>query len=241
VTGPLRQIFDAESLLRERLESNAPFEALERAAVLIGVPPEDPLARRIPRGQWIAHPAGYFIRYLPDSYSSTLVQMVVPHSAVDAVGARGVLVFDVTEELAVPANTSSQRLALTARMADGESAPCTQIQQGMPATIARGGASPEALGRVSARCPTVDQPYYTDSGESEVPSRTPANGKPNSEQEFPSPNGKTIRVYGPDGRAIKDTDYGHDHGAGDPHIHDWDWSKERPRQPGRPPKEGEIR
>ena len=32
---------------------------------------------------------------------------------------------------------------------------------------------------------------------------------------------------------MKDIDRGHDHGAGDPHAHDWDWSKARPRQPGR--------
>lgn len=34
-----------------------------------------------------------------------------------------------------------------------------------------------------------------------------------------------IREYGPHGRAKKDYDFGHDHGGGDPHAHDWDWSK----------------
>jgi hypothetical protein len=31
-------------------------------------------------------------------------------------------------------------------------------------------------------------------------------------------------------------DFGEDqnHGAGDPHAHDWDWTKTPPRQPGRP-------
>jgi RHS repeat-associated protein len=46
-----------------------------------------------------------------------------------------------------------------------------------------------------------------------------------------------IRDYGPDGRAKKDFDFGHDHGQGDPHVHDYDWSKypaEDPRGPGRP-------
>ncbi len=61
-------------------------------------------------------------------------------------------------------------------------------------------------------------------------------GKPNSKETFPKPNGgKTIREYGKDGKAIRDIDYGHNHGAGDPHIHDWDWSGPKPiRGHGRP-------
>jgi len=45
-------------------------------------------------------------------------------------------------------------------------------------------------------------------------------------------NGKIVqrRFYGADGRAAKNIDYGHDHaGIGDPHAHDWDWSKISPR------------
>jgi len=45
---------------------------------------------------------------------------------------------------------------------------------------------------------------------------------------------KKKREYGPDGRALRDTDYNH---PGDkhkfPHVHDWDWSKIPLRQPGR--------
>jgi len=42
-----------------------------------------------------------------------------------------------------------------------------------------------------------------------------------------------IRVYGRDGKAQTNYDFGHDHGYGDPHAHDWDWTQERPRGPGR--------
>lgn len=66
--------------------------------------------------------------------------------------------------------------------------------------------------------------------------RTPANGTPNSRQRLPD---GTEREYGPDGRATRDIDHGYDHGAGDPHVHDWDWGRIPPRQPGRPPKPGE--
>jgi len=34
-------------------------------------------------------------------------------------------------------------------------------------------------------------------------------------------DGKQVRRYGPDGYPQTDVDTGHDHGAGDPHAHDW--------------------
>lgn len=63
----------------------------------------------------------------------------------------------------------------------------------------------------------------------------PATGQePDSTRVKDDGNGNgQIRDYGPDGRAVKDFDFGHDHGAGDPHAHDWDWNKTPPRQPGR--------
>ncbi|MDX1931767.1 MAG: RHS repeat-associated core domain-containing protein [Capsulimonadales bacterium] len=40
-----------------------------------------------------------------------------------------------------------------------------------------------------------------------------------------------IRTYGPDGYPIKDIDFGHDHGFGDPHAHDWSRPIIDPSQP----------
>jgi RHS repeat-associated protein len=72
--------------------------------------------------------------------------------------------------------------------------------------------------------------------EKKRPARTPAKNKPNSKKEFPDgKGGKTVREYGPDGRAKRDIDYGHNHGKGDPHQHGWDWSDpNNPRGPGIP-------
>ncbi|MBX3485906.1 RHS repeat-associated core domain-containing protein [Phenylobacterium sp.] len=69
----------------------------------------------------------------------------------------------------------------------------------------------------------------------------PVRGPPNTEGSRDDGNGRgQIRVYGPDGRAVKDFDFGHDHtDVGDPHAHDWDWSKERPRGEPRPLKTDE--
>lgn len=68
----------------------------------------------------------------------------------------------------------------------------------------------------------------------------PGKAKPNSTDVKDKGGGEgQIRDYGPDGRAKVDYDFGHDHGAGDPHAHDWNWSKKPPRQPGRSLKPGE--
>jgi hypothetical protein len=54
-----------------------------------------------------------------------------------------------------------------------------------------------------------------------------------------------IREYDANGQPVKDIDYGHDHtGAGNPHVHDWEFhSPQQPnpvRMPPRPPNPGEI-
>lgn len=60
----------------------------------------------------------------------------------------------------------------------------------------------------------------------------PYRGKPGSTDVLDRGNGQgQIRDYGPDGLPVKDFDFGHDHGFGDPHTHDW---LEGIRQPGRP-------
>lgn len=70
----------------------------------------------------------------------------------------------------------------------------------------------------------------------------PAQGAPGTTVEKKDANGNVIqkRTYGQDGNAEKNIDFGHDHtGVGDPHCHDWDWSKSPPRQAPRGLKPGE--
>jgi RHS repeat-associated protein len=73
--------------------------------------------------------------------------------------------------------------------------------------------------------------------------RTPRTGPPNSTGWFPNPNNPgevTVRVYGPNGEAVTDYDYGQPHGGTDPHAHDWGRDKngkpvrgdKRPIKPG---------
>jgi RHS repeat-associated protein len=65
------------------------------------------------------------------------------------------------------------------------------------------------------------------------PSRgLPYSGEPNGTGVLDRGNGSgQIRDYGPDGVPTRDFDFGHDHGFGDPHVHDWENGI---RGPGRP-------
>jgi RHS repeat-associated protein len=57
----------------------------------------------------------------------------------------------------------------------------------------------------------------------------PIIGPPGSSGVIDHGNGTgQIRDYGPDGRAFRDYDFGHDHGYGDPHGHEWDWTGPKP-------------
>ena len=66
----------------------------------------------------------------------------------------------------------------------------------------------------------------------------PWNGTPNSTDRCRREDGspKQKRRYGPEGTPLQDIDYDHDHGAGTPHVHDWNGRK---RLPGRIPNEND--
>jgi RHS repeat-associated protein len=78
------------------------------------------------------------------------------------------------------------------------------------------------------------EPEVEEGKSCKIPSKSlPYRGEPNSTEALDRGNGSgQIRDYGPDGLPEKDFDFGHDHGFGDPHAHDW---VEGVRQnPGRP-------
>lgn len=69
----------AEAKMRELFASGeATYEEMEEAAVLPEEPEEAP--GRIPPGRWSLHPDGYFIRYWPQSYFETIIQVQVPEA-----------------------------------------------------------------------------------------------------------------------------------------------------------------
>ena len=108
----LRQVLEAQAKLRNALANPASsFGDLERIAVLTGDVPLGPGSREVPTGRWSNHPDGYMIRFYPSGYSTTKVQIWVPQGS-KAAGKE----FDPSVEVAVPGNTSRQRLLQSARM-----------------------------------------------------------------------------------------------------------------------------
>ncbi len=107
----LRQVAAAEAELRQLLTTpGTSFEALERAAVLAGMAPIGAGSRTVPAGRWSLHPDGYDVRYLPQSYTNTVVELWVPDGTA-AVGRE----YDAALHIAVPGNTGRQRLVQSGR------------------------------------------------------------------------------------------------------------------------------
>jgi hypothetical protein len=108
----VRQVLEAESKMRSIMSGPSyAYADLERVAVLAGQAPRGSGSVDTPSGRWSAHPDGYFIRYIPSSYSQTLVQIWV------IAGGAGVgKIYDPGTHIAVPGNTSRQRLAQSGRV-----------------------------------------------------------------------------------------------------------------------------
>jgi hypothetical protein len=110
---PLRQIAQAEQQLRQMLTSTtASFAEMERVAVLTGNAPLGPGSQEVPAGRWSMHPDGYYVRYIPSGYSTTRVEIWAPQGS-PAVGKE----YDPAAHIAVPGNTSRQRLIQSGRAA----------------------------------------------------------------------------------------------------------------------------
>src|SRR5262245_46237259 len=112
VPEPLRQIAQAEAQLRQMLTTpGATFAEMERVAVLSGNAPLGEGSSQVPSGRWSLHPDGYYVRYIPSGYSSTRVEIWVPQGS-PAVGNE----YDPATHIAVPGNTSRQRLIQSGRL-----------------------------------------------------------------------------------------------------------------------------
>jgi hypothetical protein len=115
VPAPLRAVAQAEAQMRQMLTTpGASYSDLERVAVLGGSAPLGPGSQEVPSGRWSFHPDGYYIRYIPSSYTTTRVEIYVPQGSA-AVGKE----YDPATHIAVPGNTSRQRLIQSGRPQQG--------------------------------------------------------------------------------------------------------------------------
>lgn len=107
----VRQVLQAEADLRRMLTSpGTSFAELERVAVLTGAAGIGEGSIGVPSGRWSLHPDGYYVRYLPQSYTNTVVEIWVPQGS-PAVGKE----YDPATHIAVPGNTNRQRLIQSGR------------------------------------------------------------------------------------------------------------------------------
>lgn len=110
--APLRAIAQIESQMRGMLTTpGVGYAELERVAVLTGAAPLGPGSQDVPAGRWSQHPDGYFVRYRPNGYTNTKVEVWVPEGSAGAGK-----VFDPGTQIAAPGNTARQRLAQSGRL-----------------------------------------------------------------------------------------------------------------------------
>jgi hypothetical protein len=67
------------------------------------------------RGTWVLMPSGFYLRYLPEGYAKTKLQLIVPEAAMEGVDPKKPLTFDPTQYLAVHTGTPAQRLGISLR------------------------------------------------------------------------------------------------------------------------------
>lgn len=99
----IRRLFDL---------SISSYEAFERLAV-VNTPSQ--ISRTdIKQDQWYRQQEGYYVRYLPNNYKQTKIQVYVPDSIVETAKHEpdNYIVFDPTSWVVVPANSNAQRLGI---------------------------------------------------------------------------------------------------------------------------------
>ena len=110
--GPVRVALEAESRMRGLLTTpGSSYAEIERVAVLGGIAPRGPGSIDVPATRWSLHPDGFWVRYKPNGYTNTWVEIWVPP------GSKGIgKTYDPGSSIAVPVNTARQRLAQSGRV-----------------------------------------------------------------------------------------------------------------------------
>lgn len=101
---PIQMALEAENKIRNFFNSSSSnYADLERLAMLGGLNPE---TSEISYGTWGLHPKGYWVSYQPRGYKEMSVKIFVPETLATAS-------FNPSDDVAVPANTGSQRLMVS--------------------------------------------------------------------------------------------------------------------------------
>jgi hypothetical protein len=121
VPASVQTVMEAENNIRRLVETGVDnYEEFEKYAMLAGMADVD--RSDIKKGMWTFNPNGYYVRYFPQGYSKTRVQVYVPDE-------KGKIIYNAIGTIACPANTGAQRLAQTnmpiVKSEDAFTDPCT--------------------------------------------------------------------------------------------------------------------
>ena len=100
----VQKVLDAENNIRSFFStSGGSYSEIEEIAILAGINPEK---SSIEYGTWGLHPDGFWISYHPSGYTQMKIRIYVPESLTE-------IKYIPSEDVAVPANTGSQRLMVS--------------------------------------------------------------------------------------------------------------------------------
>lgn len=125
VSPQLQKIFDADNKIRAMISQNFAYKEMETIAVLAGIAPEEDKIREVSKGRWSYHPDGFFVRFFPNGYAQTRVDVYVPFEGEvlfvnfgkvkglnsNKGGITNEVIYHPSKSVAAPANRSSQRIA----------------------------------------------------------------------------------------------------------------------------------
>jgi hypothetical protein len=107
----IQQVMQAENNLRSAMTKPATsYGDLEAIAVLTGQSTPGKDSREVPRGRWSRLPEGYWVRYMPNGYTNTVIEVRVDPGS-KCIGTE----FDPATQIATPCDTSRQRLIQSGR------------------------------------------------------------------------------------------------------------------------------
>ena len=101
------QINDAGNQMQKDAAATAPGDFRSAAAY----------TEPVERGTWAQLPGGFYVRYLPDGFMKTRLQVIVPDAAIAALDPKTPLTFDPTQYIAILGSAPGERLGITLRPA----------------------------------------------------------------------------------------------------------------------------
>ena len=141
---PVRKVLEIENQMRGLFyKADATYDDFERLAVLSGMAVID--RPDIKRGLWTKHSKGYYVRFYPNGYKKTKIQVYVPDNiklgntgSKDFADIRTIqqeVEFDATSHVAVPANTGAQRLVISDKEVNKTRCNWTPPANGIPTNV----------------------------------------------------------------------------------------------------------